>query len=327
MPNVKCNLPWVESPFFEKELQQSNLSDEDKAFVKEYADNGFVVIDPKIDDLVIEGLKRGLSHSFDELLTQSKQQKLPANLINRIQDAWTFNEHVKEIAASQYIMDKLRLLYRRRPIPFQTLNFNVGTQQRTHSDMIHFSSMPERFMCGVWMALEDVHEDNGPLHYYPKSHKLPFYSMSDMYVKGSASKKMKNGYMDYTDFYEDFITAVIDSQGLEKKTLTIEKGKALIWSANLLHGGEKINQPGSTRHSQVTHYYFEDCVYYTPLFSDLAIKKIYMRDILDIATGERIPNKYLGDVVKSDMNTTLKRRVQDMMPKPLLALYHSLKGK
>ena len=30
-------------------------------------------------------------------------------------------------------------------------------------------------MCGVWVALEDITEDNGPLHYYPGSHRLPDY--------------------------------------------------------------------------------------------------------------------------------------------------------
>jgi ectoine hydroxylase-related dioxygenase (phytanoyl-CoA dioxygenase family) len=28
-------------------------------------------------------------------------------------------------------------------------------------------------MCGVWIALEDVDERNGPLVYLPGSHKLP----------------------------------------------------------------------------------------------------------------------------------------------------------
>ena len=33
--------------------------------------------------------------------------------------------------------------------------------------------MPEGFMCGVWVALEDMDMENGPLVYYPGSHKLP----------------------------------------------------------------------------------------------------------------------------------------------------------
>lgn len=191
--------------------------------------------------------------------------------------------------------------------------------------MIHFSSVPERFMCGVWMALEDVYEDNGPLHYYPKSHKLPFYEMSDMGIKGSESVKMKNGYMDYGDYYENFIAEVVKDLALEKKTLSIKKGQALIWSANLLHGGEKINKAGSTRNSQVTHYYFEDCLYYIPLFSDIAIKKMDIRTITDISSGNLIDNKYLGTIVK--IEPPQQGRIKRLIKRPFAKIYRMLTNK
>ena len=36
---------------------------------------------------------------------------------------------------------------------------------------------------------------------------------------------------------------------------TMKRGQALIWAANLLHGGDPIGDPQSTRYSQVTHHY------------------------------------------------------------------------
>lgn len=318
MSEITHTLPWTESPFFERELRESGLSDEDKAFVKEFADNGYIILDPKIDEETIEALKAGLDKKFNP----SDPLQKPTT---RLQDAWQYNTHVKKIALAEEILKKLTLLYRRKPIPFQTLNFSVGTQQRTHSDMIHFSSVPERFMCGVWIALEDVHANNGPLHYYPKSQKLPFYEMKDMGIKGSEGLKMKNEYMDYGHYYENFIAAVVDDLHLEKHTLTMKKGQALIWSANLLHGGEKINLPGSTRHSQVTHYYFEDCIYYTPLFSDIAIKKMDIRTITDISSGKVVENKYLGAVVKNKLSA--RTRFRKMVKKPLIKFFNRLKNK
>lgn len=312
MDTVTHTLPWTESPFFERELRESNLSDADKMFVKEFADNGYVVIDPKIDDETIENLKNEMEVRFYSGDPNAKP-------ITRIQDAWKYNANVKKIALASEVLKKLNLLYHRKPIPFQTLNFNVGTQQPTHSDMIHFSSVPGRYMCGVWMALEDVHQDNGPLHYYPKSHKLPFFEMSDMGIKGSESIKMKNGYMDYSDYYEKFIAEVVKDLGLEKKTLHLKKGRAMIWSANLLHGGEKINRPRATRNSQVTHYYFENCLYYTPLFSDIAIKKMDMRSITDISTGKIVENKYFGEVLKSEVST--KSKLKGLIKKPFSRIY------
>jgi ectoine hydroxylase-related dioxygenase (phytanoyl-CoA dioxygenase family) len=178
---------------------------------------------------------------------------------NRIQDAWRINEHVKEVALSPATHRLLEDLYGRRPLPFQTLNFRRGTQQAPHSDAIHFSTMPEGFMCGVWVALEDMDMDNGPLVYYPGSHKLPYVKPADFGVEA----KWEN-----YPTYEHYVADVIEREGLEPVYGTIRKGQAIIWAANLLHGGAHQNDRSRTRLSQVTHYFFEGCRYYTPMASE-----------------------------------------------------------
>ena len=67
-----------------------------------------------------------------------------------------------------------------------------------------------------------------------------------------------------------------------------------IWAANLLHGGSRQNDRSLTRWSQVTHYYFEDCVYYTPGHSDETTGYLDLRKITNVATGEPQPNRFLG---------------------------------
>lgn len=321
---LQKNIPWVESPFFETELKKASLALEIEALVRHYAENGYVIVDPDLDEATIDAAVAALAPEF------------AAKNVTRIQDAWRENEQVKHIATAPKVLDLLRILYRREPIPFQTLNFNVGTQQRTHSDMIHFSSIPERFMCGVWVALEDIHANNGPLHYYPGSHKLPFFDLVDMNLRGSDSKSLEETYGYYAKRYENFIEAAIQAAGLTKTTLNVKKGQALIWSANLLHGGEKIKTPGATRHSQVSHYYFEGCTYYTPLLSDVPLNRTFLRRITDIRTGQIAPNVYLGEILEQDYEgyTSRKyipktiqntmRRIGDLMPR---ALVETLKKK
>jgi len=148
-------------------------------------------------------------------------------------------------------------------------------------------------MCGVWVALEDVHDGNGPLHYYPKSHKLPFYDLSILGLKGSTSKSIEEMLTKYYTRYEDFIAELVSKKKLEKKVLNIKKGQALIWSANLLHGGEPITQAGSTRFTQVNHYYFEGCAYYRPMLTDMAIERISIQKVVNIATGKEVKSQYL----------------------------------
>lgn len=303
MSQQHTNLPWTESPFFEVELKKANLSAADEAFVRKFAEDGYVVFDPEIDEATIDAIVEQLAPRFAKITSESL----------RIQDAWKFNEQVRKVAIQEAVLSKLRLLYQREPFPFQTLNFPVGTQQDTHSDMIHFNSIPHRFMCGVWVAFEDIDETNGPLHYYPGSHKLPFYDMIDIGVKASESIEMKKAMMAYAENYVSFIKEVVEALGLKKEVLKIKKGQAMIWSANLLHGGEKILREGASRHSQVTHYYFENCLYYVPRLSDIAIKKLYLNDLTNIITGEKVTNTYFGKEVKVNSKLYLQQQTVKML--------------
>jgi hypothetical protein len=118
-------------------------------------------------------------------------------------------------------------------------------------------------MCGVWLALEDITESQGPLEYYPGSHKLPIYSNEHLGIDPLTTEKLdqKN--------YESLWTNLVSATNLQSESFLAEKGDLLIWAANLLHGGRKHLDNTKTRFSQVTHYYFEDCSYYVPIESDI----------------------------------------------------------
>jgi ectoine hydroxylase-related dioxygenase (phytanoyl-CoA dioxygenase family) len=177
----------------------------------------------------------------------------------RIRNAWKINENIKAIALLPKVIGVLRELYGREPLPFQTLNFPIPTQQAPHSDAMHFNTDPPGSMCGVWIAFEDIDMDNGPLVYYPGSHRLPFARYADVGFDAE-----KDDYPSYADFirdrnrhYEQYVARQLDEHGLAPEYGTINKGEAIIWSANLLHGGTPKRDSNRTRHSQVTHYLFE----------------------------------------------------------------------
>jgi len=317
------NLPWTESPFFEADLREANLDEATARQVRHFAEKGYLIFDPQIPMSVLDEAR------------QQAEPLIPSTQANsRVQDAWKTVPAVQQIASAPKVMAMLQVLYRREPIPFQTLNFAVGTQQRTHSDSIHFNSIPQRFMCGVWVALENVRDDNGPLHYFPKSHKLPFYDLVDMGMKGTVAKTVEDLYGKLYPRYEDFIAAMVAANGLEKEVLNMKKGQAIIWAANLLHGGEPIQTPGSTRHSQVTHYYFSDCIYYTPLRSDSAPDRLYIRQITNIATGAEIKNKYFDEELSQTNEGYSSRmaipsvllKIGGLIPKSLRAKLRRFRG-
>jgi hypothetical protein len=191
------------------------------------------------------------------------------------------------------VLSVLRTLYRREPIPMQTLNFGRGTEQRAHSDAMHFDSVPHGFMCGVWVALEDVDEDNGPLEYYPGSHRLPRLDHLSLGITGSQQRAYE-----HYGAYEEVVQTLVRELKLERRVLRIPRGQAIVWAANLLHGGSPIKDPARSRHSQVTHYYFEGCLYYQPQRSDPFLGRIQWLDKRDIRTGRLIPHIYNGQTAR-----------------------------
>lgn len=288
-------LPWMDSPFLETLLDKSDLSNNERDLVRGFARDGFMMIDPEIPSEVLDRVDADIRgrHPLDG---EGRPQ--------RIQDAWRFSDAVKEIATADTVLRTLRVLYRRDPIPFQTLSFGVGTEQRTHSDTIHFQTYPPNWMCGVWVALEDIDEENGPLHYYAGSHRERVYDLADL--------DLESDYGAYAS-YEDFVEALADAKGWQRRTLTIRRGQALIWAANLLHGGEPVMNRERSRRTQVTHYYFGGCTYYTPMRSDVFLGRIAFRDnLVDIRNGQPIPHWYKGhryEPTPSDRRAVLPARL------------------
>ena len=276
---VPMNLPWVESPFFEAILPTKRLSREQERLARQYHQEGYVVLENAFSTELAARIVAETAPLFTDAPDGPRSRY-------RVQDGWRDSEAVQELASNPRVLNLLQLLYGRAPFPFQTLNFRRGSQQAGHSDQIHFSSIPARYMCGAWAALEDVDDANGPLFYFPRSHRLPEYDLYDigLSVENPAYPE-----------YEKFVAALMAAHGFEARRLHVRRGNVLIWSSNIVHGGTRIADPARTRQSQVTHYYFADCIYYTPVCSNRTMGEYALReDIIDIRTGERVRQSYNG---------------------------------
>ncbi|MFK4874891.1 phytanoyl-CoA dioxygenase family protein [Novosphingobium sp. ZW T3_23] len=271
------------------------LTADEKRIATELNERGYSVLDfPDAEiDAKIERIKANLGPRYKGIaFDDPKSDKTLGE--RRLQDAWKFDDDVRAIAANQVIIDLLSKLYGRSAFPFQTLNFPVGTQQDAHTDMVHFSSLPERFMCGVWLAMEDIGADAGPLFYLPGSHRWLALTNSIIGRRGHRST-LDSAQAPYAQGW----TALREVYGAIEEPFLARKGQALIWTANLLHGGSRQIDNTLTRWSQVTHYYFDDCIYYTPAFSDEALGRLDLRHLTSIADGLPRPNTYLGEPVET----------------------------
>ncbi|MEH6418667.1 phytanoyl-CoA dioxygenase family protein [Pseudomonas sp. CGJS7] len=254
------------------------LSDAQK---RQFADDGFVVIDPQIDHATLDGVIERVGNGL--LVPDGKE-------IPRILDAWKLDPGVRDIALAPAVQTILAELYGRKTRAFQTLNFRVGTQQPVHSDTIHFNSAPNGYMCGVWVAMEDIDQDNGAVVYYPGSHKLPEVTMPQVFAEPDLGARRAppphapwswmslkwrlagHGPIVATaanyPLYEEYIARMVERLQLKPALATIRKGQAFVWAANLLHGGSPRHDPSRTRHSQVSHYYFEGTRYHRPVLNE-----------------------------------------------------------
>ena len=260
------------------------LPELDKKVMVSMRNHGYAFLPDFIDGQLIDSIVKDCNGKY-----QAKGKHLNQN--RRVQDAFTFSDNVKELACHKGILSILKNVYGRNAFPFQTLNFEIGTEQETHSDTIHFCSMPDMFMTGVWVAFENVDDTNGPLHYFENSNKLPVLNTNNFNLGVPQGEDVYENYAEY----ERLIKQLTIDLKLKKQSVSMKKGDVFIWSANLLHGGSAIKNPSSTRLSQVTHYFYDDCFYFTPLLTDFSNNKIGLRLPHNILTGKRISvSRYLS---------------------------------
>ena len=134
--SARIERPWIESEGLEAHLASANADQDAARFCRDLAQTGLAII-----DLGDEGVKLA-----DRVVAEIEPYFAQGN-VSRVQDAWLRSPAVKAAATHPRIVQLLELAYGRRAFPFQTLNFQRGTQQHIHSDAAHFHSEPPGFMC------------------------------------------------------------------------------------------------------------------------------------------------------------------------------------
>lgn len=250
-----AHLPENERKFDEQKLFNTefykNLSEENKASAKGFDDNGFLVLRNYLRPETADQIN-------DEIEKLLKDGTIKFRYGGKLMFVIHHSEIIKNIGNDKNLLEFLSVLIDGDAKLFQSINFINGSQQKTHSDSIHMTTYPLGGLLGVWIALEDVDETNGALHYIPGSHKLPYFLNSDYDNEGTAFKIGKKSYLAYEEFLENKVKEL----GLEKEVFRAKKGDLLVWHANILHGGEPHLDKTKTRKSLVYHYFDEKSVCY-----------------------------------------------------------------
>lgn len=234
-----------------KQEKFAQLDKKTQESLLKWSQNGFVVLESFFQQEEIDLINKEV-----ENLLKTKKIKWSEN---RILFAIKKSKLLKSVATFPKLKNCIELIMGKEMDLFQSLNFYESSQQRTHSDSIHMTTFPQGNIIAVWVALQDVGPEDGPLHYYPGSHKLPYIMNKDFDNLSSTLKLGDKSYLDYENKIDQIIK---ENTQLKKEVFLPKKGDVLIWHANLLHGAEAKINPKASRKSMVFHYYASDAIAY-----------------------------------------------------------------
>ncbi|WP_100640601.1 phytanoyl-CoA dioxygenase family protein [Alteromonas facilis] len=270
--------PWFDQPNARDIIAERNISEQDKALLYQWVEEGFIIADildsETCDNLkkVIEydvwrGEKRfpnleiiGLRQQHEEKarkLTQIELLSLPErerqwmqfNNNWRIHGMDEYSEHFEKVTENANVIRIASLLFGCPAETGFTLSFGVGSQQSLHQDYAQFHIYPRNYLIGCWIALEDIHPNSGPLEFYPRTHKLGYWAEHD---KNYPQINLRTSTHEKNAQYFSWLKAEANKIS-QREELIIKKGQALFWHACLAHGGSIRKDMRLSRHSVVLH--------------------------------------------------------------------------
>lgn len=211
---------------------------------------GFCILPELLPQDLIDAFKAELDAAID-----SKRLNYETGSSQRIHNAHHLPSG-RKIWLYPAVMRFLQAHFRDTPCACQTLTYVNGSEQSAHQDTIHLTPYPSGYMCGVWIALEDVQPDSGELFVYPGSHRTPRLRTKDLGLD-----KVETDYSSYVAFDAE-VRRLLEEGGYQRQTYLAKAGQILVWHENLIHGGGQRIDRSKTRFSIVSHYFAKGAVGY-----------------------------------------------------------------
>ena len=158
------------------------------------------------------------------------------------------NVFVEAMESSSEVTDKFG-----RATLYTSLFFELGSQQPLHRDTPYFFSGSHGGYMGVWAALDDVDDTNGPLIVVKGSHKLGEPNLEKLKSKFHPNEPVPPSSPELFNAYNEELILLANNAGLETVVCKVSKGDVIVWDPSTLHGGLLHVNKEKTRRSFVMH--------------------------------------------------------------------------
>jgi len=226
-------------------LSRHGLGSRYAEHLRHFVNEGYLVL----DDFVPREWCAQVNRDLDSLIRKGTLQYNRKG--QRVEKLFEHSKATRDLWSHPEILKVISAIFDDVALPCQTLNFIHGSQQDVHQDLIHLTPFPAGMMCGVWVALEDIHADAGPLVVYPRSHRL-----TRLYTRTVPVDKVRgDDWAAFVSKYTPRLMNLITEARLEPFYYTPKAGSVLIWHEVLAHGGARRKNDDLTRRSMVSHYF------------------------------------------------------------------------
>jgi len=141
---------------------------------------------------------------------------------------------------------------------YTSLYFERGSEQPLHRDTPYFWTNPPYKFLGFWIALEDIHELNGPLRAIEGSQKIPELDLESLRIEVLGKAMCPASHEELFNAYNKKVEEISFAKGLREYQYKIKKGDVIIWHPQTIHGGSKHLNIDESRKSLVFHLKMKD---------------------------------------------------------------------
>lgn len=248
----------------EGKLALGVVSPQEAEQLRFWMENGYLIIEDAVPHEVIDQVIRDIEvaweghnpaihveHWQDHVMYISPVRPELKGKLAKLLDFHAFSEAARQAMFAPKLARFLQLIFERPVLAFQSLYFERGTQQPIHQDTAYVVVNSPMELAASWIALEDIQTNAGELEYYAGSHKM------EQFLFEGRQKNIPRGMSAGDPEHLRFLAQLHETaarMGLKRLKFRPRKGDALVWHADLAHGGSQEMDTGSSRKSLVSHY-------------------------------------------------------------------------